>query len=241
MERSQFTFYESFFSAISRIRKKSDRVDAYDAICAYALYGVEPQLDQMPDAAAIAFISARPNLDASRRKASGGRVGGNAKQTESNAEANSKHMGSISEACRKQTASKTEAIASGKQGENASEKENEIEKEKEIENECKESEERNAAGKPPRPPRFTAPSEDDVREYCRSQGYTAVDPERFVSFYQSKGWKVGKEPMKDWRAAVRGWESREKKDKSPLSGGASQRTLDSDELAAIKRMMASEG
>lgn len=38
-----------------------------------------------------------------------------------------------------------------------------------------------------------------------------VDPQRFVDFYASKGWKVGKEPMKDWKAAVRNWANRDKK------------------------------
>ncbi len=49
-----------------------------------------------------------------------------------------------------------------------------------------------------------------MREYCRQSGYTGVDPERFVNFYQSKGWKIGRDPMKDWKAAVRGWSSRDK-------------------------------
>ena len=58
--------------------------------------------------------------------------------------------------------------------------------------------------------RFTPPTVDEVSEYCRTSGYV-VDPQRFVDFYASKGWKVGKESMKDWRAAVRNWASRDKK------------------------------
>ena len=84
MERSQFTFYESFFRAVSRIRKAADRAAAYDAICAYALYGTDPDMDKLPDAAAIAFEVARPNLDASRRKASNGKRGGELKKPEAN-------------------------------------------------------------------------------------------------------------------------------------------------------------
>ena len=87
--RSQFTFYDSFYRAVSRIRKKADKADAYDAIVAYALLGEEPDLDKLPDAAAIAFEVIRPNLDASRRKAASGKQGGKAKkQTESKPEAN---------------------------------------------------------------------------------------------------------------------------------------------------------
>ena len=86
--RSQFTFYDSFYRALSRIKKKADRADAYDAIVAYALLGEEPDLDKLSDAAAIAFEVIRPNLDASRRKAASGKKGGERKQTANKAEAN---------------------------------------------------------------------------------------------------------------------------------------------------------
>ena len=52
--------------------------------------------------------------------------------------------------------------------------------------------------------RFTPPTIDEVKAYCTEQGYR-VDAERFVAYYESNGWKVGKNPMKDWRAAVRTW------------------------------------
>ena len=58
--------------------------------------------------------------------------------------------------------------------------------------------------------RFTPPTVDEVSEYCQKSGYV-VDPQRFVDFYASKGWKVGKESMKDWEAAVRNWANRDKK------------------------------
>lgn len=112
MERKQFTFYASFASALSRIKKKADRADAYDAICNYALFGAEPDMEKLPDSAAIAFDLIRPTLDASKRKAESGKRGGSVKQTGSKEEANRKL---------EQT---------------GTEKENEKEKEGEIENEC---------------------------------------------------------------------------------------------------------
>ncbi len=66
------------------------------------------------------------------------------------------------------------------------------------------------ADKPPSHHRFVPPKVEEVRSYCQENGYLAVDPERFINFYQSKGWKVGKESMKDWKAAVRNWNSRDK-------------------------------
>ena len=58
--------------------------------------------------------------------------------------------------------------------------------------------------------RFTAPTIEDVIAYCKERG-NRVDPERFIDFYTSNGWKVGKNPMKDWKAAVRTWERSEPK------------------------------
>ena len=65
------------------------------------------------------------------------------------------------------------------------------------------------ADKPPIRHRFSPPSVDDVRAYCTENGFR-VDPDRFVDFYTSNGWRVGKNPMKDWKAAVRSWERKEK-------------------------------
>lgn len=114
MQRTQFTFYESFFKAVSRIKKKADKADAYDMICAYALYQEEPDLDSASDAVAIAFELLRPVLDKAKERSESGKKGG------SKPEANAKQTGSKPE-------------ANGKQGETASKKEKEIEVE--IENE----------------------------------------------------------------------------------------------------------
>ena len=124
MARSQFTFYESFYKAVSRIKKAQDRAAAYDMICAYALYQTEPDLDKAPDSVAIAFDLLRPVLDKAKEKAENGKNGGskqkaNGKQTESKPEANQK-LGNI---------------PSKKEGEKEIEKEVEVEREveKEIE------------------------------------------------------------------------------------------------------------
>lgn len=61
--------------------------------------------------------------------------------------------------------------------------------------------------------RFRAPSPADVREYAAAYaeskgialGSIDFDPDYFVDYYESKGWKVGKAPMKDWKATVRNW------------------------------------
>lgn len=57
--------------------------------------------------------------------------------------------------------------------------------------------------------RFKKPSIEEIRSYCLEKS-SRVDPEQFFNFYESKGWMVGKNHMKDWKAAVRTWEKREK-------------------------------
>ena len=53
--------------------------------------------------------------------------------------------------------------------------------------------------------RFVKPTLAEVADYCRERGNN-VSPERWYAHYDSNGWHVGKNPMKDWRAAVRTWE-----------------------------------
>ena len=63
--------------------------------------------------------------------------------------------------------------------------------------------------------RFVPPTPDEVREYCKER-QNLLDAERFVDFYESKGWMVGKSKMKDWKAAVRNWErSQQKSEPAP--------------------------
>ena len=60
--------------------------------------------------------------------------------------------------------------------------------------------------------RFIKPTIDEIKTFLNEQEYeTDIDryADRFYNFYESKGWKVGKEKMKDWKAAIRGWLSRD--------------------------------
>lgn len=57
--------------------------------------------------------------------------------------------------------------------------------------------------------RFTPPTLQDVADYCKERG-NRIDPAHFIDFYEAKGWKVGNTPMKDWKAAIRTWEQRDR-------------------------------
>ncbi len=59
--------------------------------------------------------------------------------------------------------------------------------------------------------KFVPPTVDEVREYCNERN-KGVDPQAFVDYYDSNGWHVGKNKMKDWKAAVRTWEHNRQND-----------------------------
>lgn len=65
--------------------------------------------------------------------------------------------------------------------------------------------------------RFTPPTVEEVKNYCLER-QNNVDAEQFVDFYSSKGWKVGSNSMKDWKACVRTWERRNKTEKTEKVG-----------------------
>ena len=72
---------------------------------------------------------------------------------------------------------------------------------------------KNMPGKPAPRSTFAKPTLDEVSAYCEERQRTkgtekrnAVDPERFFAYYESNGWKVGRNAMKDWKAAIRTWE-----------------------------------
>lgn len=74
------------------------------------------------------------------------------------------------------------------------EKEIEIDTDKDIEIECKKGAKR-----------FKPPTRDEALAYIAEQGLNRVNLDRFFDFYESNGWKVGKNSMKDWKAALRNW------------------------------------
>jgi hypothetical protein len=64
--------------------------------------------------------------------------------------------------------------------------------------------------------RFQKPTVNEIASYC-SQRMNSIDPQAFFDWYESVGWKVGKNTMKDWQACVRTWETRDKKTSQPQS------------------------
>lgn len=89
----------------------------------------------------------------------------------------------------------------------------------------------------PKRTRFSPPTVDDVKAYCKERNNN-VDAERFIDYYNSNGWMVGKNKMKDWKAAVRTWENNgygNQRKQQPKE--TKQRSYDID---AFERMMYAE-
>ena len=188
MERKQFTWYRSYYDALKEIPAEEFRAIVL-AVCAYALDGEEPGLSGV---ARAIFTLIRPTLEVGRSKAENrSRV----EQTSLSAEQGSNKR-EQTENKRKQTDNKPEQTRKEK------EKEKEIEKESENDSYCS----------PPPPSaskRFVPPTLAEVQSYV-AERQSPVDPQGFIDFYESKGWMVGKTPMKDWKAACRNAETWER-------------------------------
>lgn len=161
----------------------AERLKVYDAIMALAGDGVREELD---GAAEMAMVFIEPQIMANLRKRENGKRGGRPKADEKQTETKTKPN-------RNQTETNTKA--------------NESKHKPNVNVNVNENVNVNVKDR-----RMTRPTPQQVREYCDAKGYT-VDADAFCDFYESKGWTVGKQPMKDWQAAVRNWSRRGARDK----------------------------
>lgn len=188
MERKQFTWYRSYYDALKELPAEEFR-DIVLAVCAYALDGEEPELSGV---ARAIFTLIRPTLEVGRSKAENR---SRAEQTSLSAE-QTQNKPEQTQNKRKQTENKPEQTRKEK------EKEKEREKESENDSYC-------SPPPPSGPKRFVPPTLAEVQSYV-AERQSPVDPQGFIDFYASKGWMVGKTPMKDWKAACRNAETWER-------------------------------
>lgn len=76
--------------------------------------------------------------------------------------------------------------------------------------------EENQKKSPVKSKRFVKPTVEKIKQYVEEQQYD-IDAETFFNYYESKGWVIGKSPMKDWKAAIRTWARNRKKNNSSVS------------------------
>lgn len=185
-----FTLYRSVWDGIKGLPDET-ALRLLKALFGYALDGIEPELQGLEQ---TVFTSWRANVDASRARQEAGKLGGRPKKSmvsdEKTMVSDLKTMVSDDKTIvleKKPTITKTIT-----ETETITDTDTKTGKEK---------------GTREKGTKFTPPTVEQVKDYCNKRG-NAVDPEAFTAFYASKGWKVGKSPMKDWKAAVRTWERR---------------------------------
>lgn len=181
--RDTFIFYRSFKESMSDLSDK-DKLIMYEAISDYSLDLKEPKLTGFPKAL---FSLIRPILDANIQRWKNGRKGG-------------APIGNLN--AKKQP--RNDRKTTGKQPN----KDKDVNKDKEynIENANIETKVSNGADKSTR---FVPPTLTEVQDYIQKNSYS-VDASTFIDFYTSKGWMVGSNKMKDWKAAVRTWQRKQK-------------------------------
>lgn len=187
MERESFVFYRSFFEAIAKFRSAEAKAEAYEAIAAYGLYGEEPE--GLSFEADLIFGMAKPQLDANNKRSVDGSKGGRPKKPM----VSDKKTSGFKEENHWLSKEKPNVNVNANVNANANE---------------------NVKGGIVKGGRFQRPTPAEVRAYCEERK-NRIDPDAFISYYESNGWKVGKNPMKDWKAAVRNWERMDKERGNP--------------------------
>lgn len=175
--RDSVVFYRSFWEAIEDLPEPEFK-QAVSAVMHYALDGKEPDVTGV---AKTFFKMAKPQIDVNNKRYQNGTKGGRPATKQE-----PKHNQEITnqEPPNNQSITKEEPKSDfPKPNVNVKEKENVKEKDNKY---------------------FIPPTPENVKEYCREKGYD-INAESFVDFYASKGWMVGKNKMKDWKAAVRNW------------------------------------
>lgn len=227
-----FIFYKSFQEAIKCL-ESDDRLQVYEAIADYGLYG--EYKEPTSGVAKAILMMAIPQMDANAKRRDAGKSGGRPKK---------KPMVSEDEESEKPMVLKSEEKKKPMVLENEkSEKPMVITKTKNEKpnvnvnanvnvnvNDNVKDNEKGVKGE--KRTRFVPPSLSEVTTYCLERA-NKVDAQAFIDFYESKGWKVGSTPMKDWRAAVRTWERRDKEKGKPKGNqfhNFEQRDYDYDSL-----------
>ena len=214
-----FVFYKSFLDAIELL-PEGEQLKAFKLIAHYGANGELPEGEQT--LANAIFLMAKPNIDATKEKRSNGKKGGRpAKETEKNAE--------------KEKPEITETENHGYENENHrfSKPESNVDVNVNVDGnvdgnvngnvddnvngdeESKKGAKTNS--------RFTPPTREEAAAYVKEQGLTRVDLDKFFDYYQSNGWKVGKNSMKDWRATLRNWNRNEVDKVRPSPSGVTQK------------------
>ena len=208
-----FRMLPSYYESISALPDK-ERLELYDAIMNL---GFGNETGELSAIASCIFHLIEPSLKKSVRYFEKQRENGSKpKKTREQPETPEAEAEAQSEKARQ---SQNEAKAK-RDSESESDSESEGDSESEsayIDSAAPASSPQRAASK-----RFVPPSREEIAAYCAQRG-SSLSPDEFADYYAARGWRLGNGPMRDWRAAVRTWERREKHgtgNGSHVAGGA---------------------
>lgn len=225
---NSFVFYGSFYEAIS-VLPAENQSHIYDAIFKFAFENIQVELDGVELAV---FLLIRPQLEANRTKYENGCKGG-APRGNQNARKKTTEVEFESLEENNQKTTENNPKTTEVEFENNRKQPNENDNENVNDNK---KENTPCGGTKEKAIRFFAPTLDEVKKYCQERK-NSVDAERFWNFYESKGWMVGKTKMKDWKAAVRTWETEDKPKtvaaKNQLPSDHTERVYSADEMKTI--------
>ena len=227
MKKETFLFYADWLNVIRDLPSEV-QLEVYQAIAEYAIYD---NLIELKPLAKVAFGFIKQTIDRdtqkyisiSEKRSEAGKRGGRPLKNNELKESNEKQ--------KKQLLSEKSKKSNCPLNDNDNVNDNYIsflEKNKQksdaavsdLENENSESpletlqapKEQSGGGRK----RFVIPTPEEVQAYC-DERKNGILGQQFCDFYSSKGWKIGKEPMKDWKAAVRTWEMRRKDQSTPIT------------------------
>lgn len=193
--------YDSIVDSIQEL-DAATRGEIYTAVIEYLRFEREPDLEAMSQIARVLFMSFKPNLEnqvAQSKRAKKPRPGSRKKGMEPNASQDS--AVSYPNASRNLTESYPNASRSlAESYPNA----NEQEQEQEIEKPSASAEGKKRAS------RFVPPTPGEVDAYIAEKGFTGFTGQQFVDHYEANGWMRGKSKVRDWKACVRTWATRER-------------------------------
>lgn len=181
--RDSFVFYRSFAESVKNLPPEEYK-KVMQSILEYALDGKEPEQSGIEY---TVFCLVKPQIDANNKRYENGKKGGRPQKPSDNQEKpNNNQTITKPKPNNNQTVTTPEpnVYVNVNDNVNVKKKDTSVSKEKAS--------------------RFIPPTLEDIKAYCEEKGYK-LDYDRFIDYYTSNGWMVGKNKMKDWRACVRNW------------------------------------
>ena len=207
-DKESFVFYKSFLDAIELL-PEGEQLKAFKLIAHYGANGELPEGEQT--LANAIFLMAKPNIDATKEKRNNGKKGGRpSKDTEKPVVIENENHSYEDE---KTMVSENENHRLSKPESNVDVNVNvdgNVDVNVNVNDDVNVNGDEESKKGAKTNSRFTPPTREEAAAYVKEQGLTRVDLDKFFDYYQSNGWKVGKNPMRDWKAVLRNWNRNEK-------------------------------